>query len=144
MRVVGTNLSQLSDRELYAHYKNTAPRADAAFFRALADPAYLTADERTALDALATHVSDRKTHYQRLYAIQSAYRVRHAVVTDAQFAVMARATDRRRSGCAYRAACVRVRTAIERHQPEAAAQVRQLVAHARQLMPWKFAQPEAA
>lgn len=97
------DVSKLSDKALYAHYKATAPNLDAAFF--LNHAIGLTVDERLELTMLATNpVTNRADHYRRLTAIQDAWRRRPRPAIDAAFELWrSKLTERDQQRVAVRA-----------------------------------------
>ena len=74
-RAEPVDTATLSDTQLFAHYKKTAPNEDAKFF--LKHAQGLTPGEELMLVELATdRVRDRAEHYRTLRNIQDAWRRR--------------------------------------------------------------------
>ena len=63
--------SVMTDAQLHAHYRQTAPVEDARFVLRVAE-ARLTSEERAALDTLIADAPKRTACYQRLRALQAA------------------------------------------------------------------------
>lgn len=70
---ITVDTSRLSDAELHAHYKATAPVEDAKFF--LMACSTLTADMRAELESLISNPPARAAFYRRYRAVQDAWRM---------------------------------------------------------------------